>query len=101
MFYFKAKIRYGINRFKLARKMKTYTFRVVVEPDEDRWFAYCPVLEGNGGATWGYTKEEALKNIREVVEMTVESMIEHGEPIPEEPETEVKVSSQLLVAIAV
>ena len=56
--------------------MKTYTFRVVVEPDEDRWFAYCPVLEDKGGATWGYTKEEALKNIREVVEMTVESMIE-------------------------
>ena len=27
------------------------------------------------------SKEEALKNIREVVEMTIESMIEHGEPI--------------------
>jgi len=26
--------------------MKTYTFRVVVEPDEDRWFACCPALEG-------------------------------------------------------
>jgi predicted RNase H-like HicB family nuclease len=91
----------GINKFKLRKKMKTYTFRVVVEPDEDRWFAYCPVLEHKGGATWGYTKEEALKNIREVVEMTIESMIEHGEPIPEEPETEVKVSSEPLVAITV
>jgi len=81
--------------------MKTYTFRVVVEPDEDRWFAYCPVLEDKGGATWGYTKEEALKNIREVVEMTIESMIEHGESIPEEPEAEVKVSSEPLVAVTV
>ena len=57
--------------------MKTYVFRVVVEPDEDRWFAYCPVLEEKGGATWGYTREEALRNIREVVEMTIESLIEH------------------------
>jgi hypothetical protein len=24
--------------------MKTYTFKVVVEPDEDRWHAYCPAL---------------------------------------------------------
>jgi predicted RNase H-like HicB family nuclease len=73
----------------------------VVEPDEDRWFAYCPVLEKHGAATWGYTKEEALKNIREVVEMTIESMIEHGEPIPEEPESEVQISSEPKVAVIV
>ena len=56
--------------------MKTYTFRVIVEPDEDCWTAYCPVLERYGAATWGYTKEEALKNIQEVVEMVVEELIE-------------------------
>jgi len=81
--------------------MKTYVFRVVVEPDEDRWFAYCPVLEEKGGATWGYTREEALRNIREVVEMTIESLIEHGEPIPEEPEAEVRIFPEPLVAITV
>ena len=63
--------------------MKTYVFRVVVEPDEDRWIAYCPLLEEKGGATWGHTEDEALANIREVVQMTVESMVEHGEPVPE------------------
>jgi len=63
-------------------KMKTYIFKVVIEPDEDRWVAYCPVLADKGGATWGNTKEEALKNIKEVIEMTIESMIEHGEKIP-------------------
>jgi len=31
--------------------MKTYTFNVVVEPDEDRWHAYCPVLVHQGAAT--------------------------------------------------
>ena len=57
-------------------KLKTYVFRVVVEPDEDRWHAYCPVLEKYGAATWGYTQEQALNNIREVVEMVVEELRE-------------------------
>ncbi|MEO5359074.1 MAG: type II toxin-antitoxin system HicB family antitoxin [Nitrospirota bacterium] len=74
-------------------KNKTYTFKVVIEPDEDRWFAYCPALHTKGAATWGYTQEEALKNIHEVVEMTVETMIEDNEPIPESEETGVKIFS--------
>lgn len=51
--------------------MTTYTFNIVVEPDEDRWRAYCPVLESEGAATWGHTREEALTHIREVLEMIV------------------------------
>jgi len=81
--------------------MKTYLFRVVIEPDEDRWFAYCPILEEKGVATWGYTKEEALKNLEEVLRMTIESMIEYGEEIPQEPEQEVQVFSEPKVAITV
>ena len=81
--------------------MKTYVFNVVLEPDEDRWVAYCPLLVEKGGATWGHTREEALKNIREVVQMTLESMIAHGEPIPEEPESQVQVFSEPRVAITV
>ena len=65
--------------------MKTYTFNVVVEPDEDRWHAECPPLVRQGAATWGHTKEEALQNIEEVVKMVVESLIERGESIPESP----------------
>jgi predicted RNase H-like HicB family nuclease len=66
--------------------MKTYLFPIVIEEDpfEDGTMAYhvyCPILKG--ASTWGYTKEEALKNIREVIEMTIKSMIEHGEKIPE------------------
>ena len=81
--------------------MKTYAFKVVVEPDEDRWVAYSPVLKDKGGATWGYTKAEALKNIREVIEMTIESMIEHNEPIPEKPHEAVTVFDTPLVAVTV
>ena len=45
--------------------MKTYSFQVVVEPDEDAqgnpaWHAYRPPLESVGGATSSRTREEAL-----------------------------------------
>lgn len=82
-------------------ELKTYLFKIIVEPDEDKWVAYCPILKDKGGATWGDTKREALKNIREVIQMTVESMIEHGEQIPEKPEEEVKVFSEPSVAVTV
>lgn len=81
--------------------MKTYVFRVVVEPDEDRWVAYAPALKNQGGATWGYTREEALENIGQVVQMTAESMRAHGEPIPEEPGTDVQVFPDAQVAVTV
>ena len=79
--------------------MSTYVFRVVLEPDEDRWIAYSPVLKEKGGATWGMTKEEALDNIRQVVQMTVQSMVEHGEPIPEDPAIDVRVYEEPQVAV--
>ena len=62
--------------------MKTYVFRVVVEPDEDRWVSYCPLLAQYGAATWGYTEAEALKHIREVVDMVLAELTEDGLPIP-------------------
>lgn len=81
--------------------MKTYAFSVVVEPDEDRWHAYCPALVEKGGATWGYTEEEALRNIDEVVRMVVESLVAHGEPVPEEPTGQVHVFAEPRVAVTV
>ncbi len=71
--------------------MKTYNFKVVIEPDEDfdgnpaGWHAYCPALERLGGSTWGETRELALKNINEVVHMIVQELIEDGQPLPEGP----------------
>ena len=61
--------------------MRSYVFQVVVEQDEDRrWAASCPSLPGC--ATWGHTEEEALRNIREAVEVYVEDLIAAGEPVP-------------------
>lgn len=62
--------------------VKTYTFKVVVEPDEDRWHAYCPALEQYGAATWGNTEEEALRHINEVVQMVVEELVEASGTFP-------------------
>ena len=58
--------------------MTTYTFKVVVEPDEDRWRAFVPALEAQGASTWGYTREEALEHIREVLEMLVAELAQEG-----------------------
>ena len=63
---------------------KTYKFQVVVESDEGYWLACCPTLEEKGAATWGKSYEEAYINIHQVLRMTIESMISHGEPIPDE-----------------
>ena len=60
----------------------TYTYSVVVEPDEDAWHAYSPALQGYGAATWGTTRAEALQHIREVVAMVVAELIEDGETLP-------------------
>lgn len=63
-------------------KVKSYIFRVVLEPDESAWRAFIPELEARGASTWGATKDEALRNIHEVAQMVIESMLEDGESLP-------------------
>lgn len=61
--------------------MKSYVFRIVLEPDEDAWRAFIPELEAKGAATWGHTTEEALRNIQEVAQMVIESLLKNGESL--------------------
>jgi len=84
--------------------MKTYIFKVNLEKDffddgREAYHAYVPALKG--AATWGYTKEEAVKNIKEVIQMVVESMMEHKEPLPRESSDRVIVSPELSVSVTV
>lgn len=81
--------------------MQTYVFKVTVEPDEDGWLALCPALDEYGAATWGHTEEEALKNIRELVEMILLELTEDGLPIPAGPAEEVFISPDHRVAVPV
>jgi predicted RNase H-like HicB family nuclease len=62
--------------------LKSYVFRVVLEEDEDVWRAFIPELEAKGAATWGNSKEEALRNIREVAQMVIEALLQDGESLP-------------------
>ncbi|MBA3585279.1 MAG: type II toxin-antitoxin system HicB family antitoxin [Gemmatimonadetes bacterium] len=56
-------------------------FRVLIEPDEDGVFtAEVPSLPGC--ISQGTTREEALANIREAIELYIENLEEHGDPVP-------------------
>ena len=79
--------------------MKSYLFKIVLEKDEDVYHAYCPALKG--ASTWGYTEEEAIRNIQEVIQMVVGSMIEHGELIPETPTEQVQILPESAIAITI
>lgn len=80
-----------------SKKSKTYVFRVVVEPDEERWSAYCPALAKYGAATWGTTRQEAFRHIREVVELVVEELREDNTDIPHD----VRICDEPLVAVSI
>jgi predicted RNase H-like HicB family nuclease len=46
---------------------------VIIQQDEDgRYTAYCPEL--TGCASWGMTPEDALKNVREAIELYLEDI---------------------------
>ena len=61
--------------------MNSFKFRVLVEQDEDGIFvAEVPALPGC--ITQGSTRKEALANVQEAMELYIESLEAHGDPIP-------------------
>jgi predicted RNase H-like HicB family nuclease len=58
-----------------------YTVVLEQEPDEG-YVASVPALPGC--VSQGDTREEAMRNIREAIELYVEDCIEAGEPVPSE-----------------
>ena len=63
--------------------MKFYTFEIVVEkePEDEGYAAYSPTMPGCFSN--GKTIEEARRNIREAVQQHIESLLAHGQPIPQ------------------
>jgi predicted RNase H-like HicB family nuclease len=49
-----------------------YTVDVVIEEDEDGFYAFCPALDGC--QSQGDTFEEALRNITEAAELYLETL---------------------------
>jgi len=81
--------------------VKSYTFKFVIEPDKfpdgrRAYYAYIPELEAFGGATWGFSKEEAIKNIQEVARMTVEGLLHDNKSFLRKHG---KISSEPLVTV--
>ncbi|MGH9784291.1 MAG: type II toxin-antitoxin system HicB family antitoxin [Terriglobia bacterium] len=63
-----------------------YIYRVVVERDDDRYYAEIPTLPGC--YSWGHSYEEALRNVKEALELWLEVKKEAGEAIPtDDPRT--------------
>ncbi len=62
--------------------VKSYIYSVVIEPDEDRYYAEVPALPEC--YSWGFTYEEALRNIKEAARLVINTRHEDGEPIPNE-----------------
>lgn len=57
--------------------------QVIIEPaEEGGYVVYCPSLKGC--VSEGETKEEAIENIKEAIELYLESLEKHKEPIPED-----------------
>ena len=57
--------------------------QIILYPGEDGyWVAECPSLPGC--ISQGKTKEEAIANIREAIELYIEDMVENGETVPED-----------------
>ena len=61
--------------------MRNYRFSVVIEKDDDGYYAFCPELQGC--YTQGDTYEEALTTIKDAIRLHVEDRLENGEKIPE------------------
>jgi predicted RNase H-like HicB family nuclease len=58
-----------------------HRYTVVIEEDEDGGFvATCPSL--NHVASQGATTEEAVANLKEAMEVYIETLREHGTPVP-------------------
>jgi len=57
--------------------------QVVIHPGEDKyWVAECPSL--SGCVSQGKTREDALKNIKEAIDVYIAALQEDGLPVPED-----------------
>ena len=61
--------------------MKQYELRIIIEKDQDGYFAVCPVLQGC--YTHGDTYEEAAANIQDAIRLHITDSLTEGEEIPE------------------
>jgi predicted RNase H-like HicB family nuclease len=81
--------------------MRTYAYKVVVEPDEGGWHAYCPALRAHGAVTQGATEAEAYAAINEVVQLVIDELRAEGMPLPTGPDGDVDLYDDARVAVTI
>ncbi|HYB89667.1 MAG TPA: type II toxin-antitoxin system HicB family antitoxin [Candidatus Binataceae bacterium] len=66
--------------------MRVLNFKVFLQPEEEGGYSVsCPALPGCHSQ--GDSLDEALANIKEAIELTLEDMRAQGEPIPDPERT--------------
>jgi predicted RNase H-like HicB family nuclease len=83
----------------MRKKLTNYTFTAVLEPDEDGWFISVPELSKYACYSQGDTIEEAVTNIKEVIEMTVEEIEANGNLEALQVHNTQKIVQQVTVAV--
>jgi len=79
-------------------KHREHTYSLTVERHSDGYLAYFPALPGC--QTWGSTFEAAVKHAEEALAGYLDTLMDHGDPIPEEHNDE-QVSLGVTVRTAV
>ena len=65
---------------QLTQKTFMISANILIEPDENSFYATCPAFEGLH--TCGDSEEEAIENVKNAIVAYVLSLIKHNEPIP-------------------
>lgn len=65
--------------------MKTYTYRIIIEPDEKGFHGFVPLLRGVH--TSGKTIEETKENLQDAVQCHLEGLLKDNITPPEQGET--------------
>ncbi len=61
--------------------MAKYKLTIIVEKDENGYFAFCPELQGC--YTQGDSYEEVIENIKDAIKLHIEDRIANDEKIPQ------------------
>ena len=79
--------------------MKTLVLKVALTEEADgRWSASVPVFPGC--SSWGYSRQEALDNIKDAAGIYIEDMLAAGESLPI-PSDAIEVLNEDAIAISV
>jgi len=75
-----------VHNRRMARRKKAYSYQINLIPEEEGGYTVVvPLLPGC--VSYGATIEEATANAREAIELHLENLTAHNEPIPKDNES--------------